>query len=374
MEVACFYNVRGMSIHCLFSPFQQSGGNGRRAHQWPPCTVRRTNEKIHMTHLYLHSMPIQKRATSKVKDRWKHKWWFPVVVLFSPVGTGESGKTTFIRQMRIIHGRGFSEDERKAFAKCIFQNIFTAVKAMTGAMTMLKIPYANPENQVNWHIPCKGLCQQKNEDATRYTWMGADTQRCQHRSAANISDLWAVVQEKPRGSGSTWTHHEPCLSFRCTPSCCRMWTQCRSHGWSGGTSTPSAASGETQGYGSVTAAAASTSSWTPRSSEYLYLTERQRCATPWELDAAVSENTFNRLHFIESRPPMPPNTADGFYWFPHRIETWPCKLQSFGFWQIFKQVVKNSGFTRAHMTAERRGITPNVCGRREFQTIRQDNF
>lgn len=51
--------------------------------------------------------------------------------------------------MRIIHGRGFSEEERKTFAKLIFQNIFTAIKAMTGAMTMLKIPYANPENEVN---------------------------------------------------------------------------------------------------------------------------------------------------------------------------------------------------------------------------------
>ncbi|XP_037106520.1 guanine nucleotide-binding protein subunit alpha-11-like [Syngnathus acus] len=63
------------------------------------------------------------------------------------LGTGESGKTTFIRQMRIIHGRGFSEEERKGFAECIFQNIFTAIKAMTGAMTMLKIPYSNAENE-----------------------------------------------------------------------------------------------------------------------------------------------------------------------------------------------------------------------------------
>eukprot|EP00064_Thunnus_orientalis_P010459 superscaffoldBa00001425_g10485 len=64
------------------------------------------------------------------------------------LGTGESGKTTFIRQMRIIHGRGFSEEERKTFAKCIFQNIFTAMKAMTGAMTTLRIPYSNPENEI----------------------------------------------------------------------------------------------------------------------------------------------------------------------------------------------------------------------------------
>ncbi|XP_030582623.1 guanine nucleotide-binding protein subunit alpha-11-like [Archocentrus centrarchus] len=64
------------------------------------------------------------------------------------LGTGESGKTTFIRQMRIIHGRGFSEEERKAFAKCIYQNILTAMQAMTGAMTTLRIPYSNPQNEM----------------------------------------------------------------------------------------------------------------------------------------------------------------------------------------------------------------------------------
>ncbi|MEQ2246059.1 hypothetical protein ILYODFUR_034344, partial [Ilyodon furcidens] len=60
---------------------------------------------------------------------------------------GESGKTTFIRQMKIIHGRGFSEEERKAFSKCIHQNIFTAINALTGAMTTLRIPYTSSENE-----------------------------------------------------------------------------------------------------------------------------------------------------------------------------------------------------------------------------------
>lgn len=29
-----------------------------------------------------------------------------------PPGTGESGKSTFIKQMRIIHGNGYSETDR----------------------------------------------------------------------------------------------------------------------------------------------------------------------------------------------------------------------------------------------------------------------
>lgn len=64
------------------------------------------------------------------------------------LGTGESGKTTFIKQMRIIHGKGFSEEDRRGYIKNVYQNIFTAMKAMTGAMESLKIPYANPQNEV----------------------------------------------------------------------------------------------------------------------------------------------------------------------------------------------------------------------------------
>lgn len=79
-----------------------------------------------------------------IKQKKREKKEIKILLL----GTGESGKTTFIRQMRIIHGKGFSAEERKTFAKCIFQNIFTAVKAMTAAMTTLKIPYSNPENEI----------------------------------------------------------------------------------------------------------------------------------------------------------------------------------------------------------------------------------
>jgi len=50
--------------------------------------------------------------------------------------------------MRIIHGQGYSEDDRKSFAKLVYQNIFQAMQALCRAMTNLKIPYANPKNEV----------------------------------------------------------------------------------------------------------------------------------------------------------------------------------------------------------------------------------
>lgn len=71
--------------------------------------------------------------------------------LLLAVGTGESGKSTFIKQMRIIHGRGYSDEDRRSFKRLVYQNIFTAMQAMIQAMSALHIPYKYDNNTV-------GLC------------------------------------------------------------------------------------------------------------------------------------------------------------------------------------------------------------------------
>ncbi|CAO2641259.1 Guanine nucleotide-binding protein subunit alpha-15 [Lemmus lemmus] len=64
-------------------------------------------------------------------------------------GTGESGKSTFIKQMRIIHGAGYSEEDKRGFTKLVYQNIFTAMQAMVRAMETLKILYKYEQNKAN---------------------------------------------------------------------------------------------------------------------------------------------------------------------------------------------------------------------------------
>ncbi|XP_057576454.1 guanine nucleotide-binding protein subunit alpha-14 isoform X2 [Hippopotamus amphibius kiboko] len=65
------------------------------------------------------------------------------------LGTGESGKSTFIKQMRIIHGSGYSDEDRKGFTKLVYQNIFTAMQAMIRAMDTLRIQYVCEQNKEN---------------------------------------------------------------------------------------------------------------------------------------------------------------------------------------------------------------------------------
>nr|QKY89056.1 Gq alpha [Chaetopleura apiculata] len=63
------------------------------------------------------------------------------------LGTGESGKSTFIKQMRIIHGSGYSDEDKRSFIKLVYQNIFMAMHAMIRAMDTLKIQYKDSSNQ-----------------------------------------------------------------------------------------------------------------------------------------------------------------------------------------------------------------------------------
>ncbi|KAJ6635568.1 Guanine nucleotide-binding protein G(q) subunit alpha [Pseudolycoriella hygida] len=63
------------------------------------------------------------------------------------LGTGESGKSTFMKQMRIIHGTGYSEADKKDFIQLIYQNIFAAIQNLIQAMEILNIPYEKNENR-----------------------------------------------------------------------------------------------------------------------------------------------------------------------------------------------------------------------------------
>ncbi|XP_072926469.1 guanine nucleotide-binding protein G(q) subunit alpha-like isoform X1 [Hemitrygon akajei] len=65
------------------------------------------------------------------------------------LGTGESGKSTFIKQMRIIHGTGYSDEDKRGFTKLVYQNIFTAMQSMIRAMDTLKIQYKYDYNKAH---------------------------------------------------------------------------------------------------------------------------------------------------------------------------------------------------------------------------------
>uniref|UniRef100_A0A3Q2R432 Guanine nucleotide-binding protein subunit alpha n=1 Tax=Fundulus heteroclitus TaxID=8078 RepID=A0A3Q2R432_FUNHE len=76
------------------------------------------------------------------KEKSKNKNELKLLLL----GTGESGKSTFIKQMRIIHGKGYEESDRRGFIKLVYQNVVTAIQALIDAMHTLKIEYVEEQN------------------------------------------------------------------------------------------------------------------------------------------------------------------------------------------------------------------------------------
>lgn len=64
-------------------------------------------------------------------------------------GAGESGKSTILKQMRIIYAEGFHLDERKEVRQVIFSNMIVAFKIIAEEMREFGVEYENPKSSVN---------------------------------------------------------------------------------------------------------------------------------------------------------------------------------------------------------------------------------
>ncbi|GFQ69776.1 guanine nucleotide-binding protein G(s) subunit alpha [Trichonephila clavata] len=80
-----------------------------------------------------HSRTLDKEISQRMKDYKK-------IVKFLLLGAGESGKSTIIKQMRILHTGGFSDSERKEKILDVKRNILEAIKELIGAMNRLNPP------------------------------------------------------------------------------------------------------------------------------------------------------------------------------------------------------------------------------------------
>jgi len=63
------------------------------------------------------------------------------------LGSGESGKSTIVKQMKIIHQDGFSLDERLSYRLAIFFNILESAQALILAMRKLSVDPVDPSNR-----------------------------------------------------------------------------------------------------------------------------------------------------------------------------------------------------------------------------------
>ena len=63
-------------------------------------------------------------------------------------GAGESGKSTLLKQMRLINHNGFPEEERLSYREIIFNNMIESMKSILSAMKdKLDLQLADEENR-----------------------------------------------------------------------------------------------------------------------------------------------------------------------------------------------------------------------------------
>ncbi|KAJ3086089.1 Guanine nucleotide-binding protein subunit alpha-15, partial [Physocladia obscura] len=86
------------------------------------------------------------------------------------LGTGDTGKTTVLKQLKLIYGAGFSESEIIEFRSIILTNLVTCAKSLVVAMNQLHIPYGfDPERIVSFQQTIVNSCSNQDVGATSIT-------------------------------------------------------------------------------------------------------------------------------------------------------------------------------------------------------------
>ncbi|CAM4709702.1 hypothetical protein PO909_012816 [Leuciscus waleckii] len=83
------------------------------------------------------------------KSLSREKTYVKKLVKILLLGAGESGKSTFLKQMRIIHGQDFDQRAKEEFRATIYSNVIKGVRVLVDAREKLHIPWGDPENQVH---------------------------------------------------------------------------------------------------------------------------------------------------------------------------------------------------------------------------------
>ncbi|KAK7898414.1 hypothetical protein WMY93_019267 [Mugilogobius chulae] len=114
---------------------------------------------------------------------------------FLILGAAESGKSTFIKQMRIIHGEGYSEADMRSFKPAVYQNVIAAIQSLINGMGILNMNFTDDNNlaysqrlsQVKVHTV--STLEPWQLEAVGKVWNDCGVQKCyDQRKKYQISD------------------------------------------------------------------------------------------------------------------------------------------------------------------------------------------
>lgn len=114
----------------------------------------------------------QQRYHSKQIDRGltKERLQFRRTVRILLLGAGESGKSTFLKQMKIIHGQEFSDHAMHEYRTVVFNNIVKGMRVLIDARKKLCIPWEDEsrENQANFVFAYDGTVKLDTKEFSQY--------------------------------------------------------------------------------------------------------------------------------------------------------------------------------------------------------------
>jgi guanine nucleotide-binding protein G(i) subunit alpha len=64
------------------------------------------------------------------------------------IGAGESGKSTIVKQMKIIHETGYSKEECEQYRPVVYSNTIQSLMAIIRAMGQLRINFGDSSRAV----------------------------------------------------------------------------------------------------------------------------------------------------------------------------------------------------------------------------------
>ncbi|KAK1900948.1 Guanine nucleotide-binding protein G(i) subunit alpha-2 [Dissostichus eleginoides] len=120
------------------------------------------------------------------------------------LGAGESGKSTIVKQMKIIHEDGYSEDECKQYRAVVYSNTIQSIMAIVKAMACLKIDYSSngrvlqDDAQQLFSLSAaaeeQGIFPEDLSNVMRRLWGDSGIQSCFKRSRDYLNDLERIAK------------------------------------------------------------------------------------------------------------------------------------------------------------------------------------
>ncbi|XP_065168255.1 guanine nucleotide-binding protein G(o) subunit alpha isoform X3 [Atheta coriaria] len=112
------------------------------------------------------------------------------VVKLLLLGAGESGKSTIVKQMKIIHESGFTSEDFKQYRPVVYSNTIQSLVAILRAMPNLSICYGNNEREIDGKMVFDVIQRMEDTEpfseellaAMKRLWADSGVQECFGRS------------------------------------------------------------------------------------------------------------------------------------------------------------------------------------------------